>query len=337
MSAMIDNKQQVGMTAAFSRTENKPKYSKSTYVPPHQRNKPTQKSSSFDQKFTNGGNKKSIDYSNSYKPRSMTTKTGNGWNRNRTNQDSWRSNSDDSQTESPFKNWNKKEQLKKEKAEKVIIKPHCELFLTNLPPAMRSIAGLAAFFHPYGEVAQIQVLSPNDDIPEPVMKWCKEKDVPNGHSAIVEFLTARTAKFVVGVLRKRLAQLNFRVGLIKPGLGDELTYQRTTFGDIVHQPSAGFNQQFVVTKPTHISDTSSDSSEADSRPSKRFVKRMIAPQRVCDEAYWTNASASSSAPSSSETMTSSDSESENRRAASPLSEISETDIMVTIEEGVKSL
>ena len=161
---------------------------------------------------------------------------------------------------------------------------------------------------------------------------------------------------------------NFRVGLIKPGLGDELTYQRTTFGDIVHQPSAGFNQQFVVTKPTHISDTSSDSSEADARPSKRFVKvcqnlfafylnervlyhnffqkihiftkylkRMIAPQRVCDEAYWTNASASSSAPSSSETMTSSDSESENRRAASPVSEISETDIMVTIEEGVKSL
>jgi len=336
MSAMIENKQQVGMTAAFSRPENKPKYSKSTYVPPHQRNKPTQKST-FDQKFTIGGNKKSLDYNNSYKPRTNATKTGNGWNRNRTNQDSWRSNSDDSQTESPFRNWNKKEQLKKEKAEKVIIKPHCELFLTNLPPAMRSIAGLAAFFHPYGEVAQIQVLSPNDDIPEPVMKWCKEKDVPNGHSAIVEFLTARTAKFVVGVLRKRLAQLNFRVGLIKPGLGDELTYQRTTFGDIVHQPSAGFNQQFVVTKPTHISDTSSDSSEADARPSKRFVKRMITPQRVCDEAYWTNASASSSAPSSSETMTSSDSESENRRAASPVSEISETDIMVTIEEGVKSL
>ena len=150
----------------------------------------------------------------------------------------------------------------------------------------------------------------------------------------------------------------FSVGLIKPGLGDELTYQRTTFGDIVHQPSAGFNQQFVVTKPTHISDTSSDSSEADARPSKRFVKvcsdltifipvfglwlwkylqRMITPQRVCDEAYWTNASASSSAPSSSETMTSSDSESENRRAASPVSELSETDIMVTIEEGVKSL
>lgn len=141
------------------------------------------------------------------------------------------------------------------------------------------------------------MIAPNDDIPEAVMKWCKEKDVPSGHSAIVEFLTARTAKFVVGVLRKRLAQLNFRfvcfflfsfssrlvcpvvltsislfsVGLIKPGLGEELTYQRTTFGDIVHQPSSNFNQQFVVTK-THISDSSSETSEGDSRPAKRFTK-----------------------------------------------------------------
>jgi len=189
---------------------------------------------------------------------------------------------------------------------------------------MRSIAGLAAFFHPYGEVAQIQMISPTDDIPEAVMKWCKEKDVPAGHSAIVEFLTARTAKFVVGVLRKRLAQLNFRVGLIKPGLGEELSYQRTTFGDIVHQPSSNFNQQFVVTK-THISDSSSETSEGDSRPAKRFTKRLIAPQRMSDEAYWSNPSAtSSSAISSSETsMTSSDSESENRRAASPVSEASD--------------
>jgi len=70
---MIENKQQVGMTATFSRTENKQKYSKSTYVPPHQRNKPTQKS--FDQKFTNGGNKKSLDYNNSYKPRGSTFRT----------------------------------------------------------------------------------------------------------------------------------------------------------------------------------------------------------------------------------------------------------------------
>ena len=72
------------------------------------------------------------------------------------------------------------------------------------------------------------------------------------------------------------------VGLIKPGLGEELTYQRTTFGDIVHQPSSNFNQQFVVTK-THISDSSSETSEGDSRPAKRFTKVIIKSQdlRIC--------------------------------------------------------
>ena len=55
-----------------------------------------------------------------------------------------------------------------------------------------------------------------------------------------------------------------------------------------------------------------------------YFQRLIAPQRMSDEAYWSNPSAaSSSAISSSETsMTSSDSESEQRRAASPVSEAS---------------
>jgi hypothetical protein len=45
---------------------------------------------------------------------------------------------------SSFQAWTKKEQAKKEKKEeKVIIKPHCELYLTNLPPQMHSVAGLA--------------------------------------------------------------------------------------------------------------------------------------------------------------------------------------------------
>ena len=70
---------------------------------------------------------------------------------------------------------------------------------------------VSAFFHPYGEVAQIQVIGVNDEIPENVRKWCDVKQlVPKTHSAIVEFLTARTAKFVVGVLRKRLGQLTFK-------------------------------------------------------------------------------------------------------------------------------
>ena len=72
-----------------------------------------------------------------------------------------------------------------------------------------------AFFHPYGEVAQIQVINQGDTIPENVMKWCQKDNLEPSHSAIVEFQTARTAKFVVGVLRKRLSQLNFRYFLLK--------------------------------------------------------------------------------------------------------------------------
>lgn len=209
------------------------------------------------------------------------------------------------------------------KEEKVIIKPHCELFLTNLPPQMRTIAGLAAFFHPYGEVAQIQVIGTNDQIPESVKKWCQDSDLEQSNSAVVEFLTARTAKFVVGVLRKRLAQLNFRVGLIKPGLGDELTYQKTTYGGIVYQPSS--SQQYIVTK-TVITDTSSDSSEVDARPPlKRIVKRLVTANRIQpDQAYW---SQSSSTISSSENSAISSSESDppsdcDHRAGSPISESS---------------
>lgn len=247
-----------------------------------------------------------------------------------------------SQPQSNFQAWNKKELAKKEKKEdKVVIKPHCELFLTNLPPQMRTIAGLAAFFHPYGEVAQIQIVGPKDSIPEGVKKWCNETDLEQSNSAIVEFLTARTAKFVVGVLRKRLAQLNFRVGLIKPGLGDELTYQRNTYGDIVYQPSSGLSQQYIVTK-TVITDTSSDSSEVDVRPPlKRIVKRLVTANRMqMDQAYW---SQSSSTLSSSENSNISSSESDppsdcDHRSGSPISESSSVcDKIAEIDELVDEL
>lgn len=220
----------------------------------------------------------------------------------------------------------------------MIIKPHCELFLTNLPPQMRTIAGLAAFFHPYGEVAQIQVIGPNDQTPESVKKWCLDSDLEQSNSAVVEFLTARTAKFVVGVLRKRLAQLNFRVGLIKPGLGDELTYQRNTYGDIVYQPSS--SQQYIVTK-TVITDTSSDSSEVDQRPPlKRIVKRLVTANRIqADQAYW---SQSSSTISSSENSAISSSESDppsdcDHRSGSPISESSSIGKMAELDEIVEEL
>jgi hypothetical protein len=302
---------------------------KGAYVPPHLRNKNSDNQ--------NGGNKNNKEHAQSYKStqKPVFRRSDKQW---RTSEESARR---PAQSPSHFQTWNKKqEKVKQEKKEeKVIIKPHCELFLTNLPPQMRTIAGLAAFFHPYGEVAQIQVIGPNDQIPESVKKWCQDSDLEQSNSAVVEFLTARTAKFVVGVLRKRLAQLNFRVGLIKPGLGDELTYQKTTYGGIVYQPSS--SQQYIVTK-TVITDTSSDSSEVDARPPlKRIVKRLVTANRIQpDQAYW---SQSSSTISSSENSAISSSESDppsdcDHRAGSPISESSsEFGKMAELDEIVEEL
>ena len=78
---MAETLKQVGLTATFSVPthrvagfENKQKYQKSTYVPPHQRNKPTVVKTTakiaFENKF-NGG-KKQNDYSQTYKPPGLT-------------------------------------------------------------------------------------------------------------------------------------------------------------------------------------------------------------------------------------------------------------------------
>lgn len=286
---------------------------KGAYVPPHLRNKVESQC---------GANTKTQTETNTYKSNQKS-----GYRTIRSDKSTpWKSSGDESgskRTQSNFQSWNKKEVAKKEKKEeKVIIKPHCELYLTNLPPNMQNIGGLAAFFHPYGEVAQIQMISPNDPIPEAVQKWCMDTELEPSQSAVVEFLTARTAKFVVGVLRKRLAQLNFRVGLIKPGLGDELAYQSKTYGDISHN---GITNQFIVTK-TVVTDTSSDSSEVEARPqNKRIVKRLVTTNRIpADQAYWSQSSSTMSSSensiiSSSESDPPSDSE---KRSESPVSQSS---------------
>jgi len=310
------NKQKLpGHRATYSVRDAAKNGIKGAYVPPHMRsvtknNNNNNKAEKTSQKEGNTARKQLNKKSNT------NSNYRNKWRQHDDRAD------DRSNSNSNFRNWTKKEQHKREKKEpKEIIKPHCELFLTNLPPHMRNIGGLAAFFHPYGEVAQIQVIGINDEIPANVQKWCDVKQlVPKTHSAIVEFLTARTAKFVVGVLRKRLGQLTFNVGLIKPGLGEELNFQKNTYGEIVHQPSSNLTQQYIVTK-TVISDTSSDSSEVETnKPYKRVIKRLVTanPARI-DQAYW---SQSSSQISSSDVSAVSSSESDysDARAGSPISE-----------------
>jgi hypothetical protein len=48
--------------------------------------------------------------------------------------------------------------------------------------------------------------------------------------AVVEFHSARMAKFIIGILRKRLPTLKFRCALLKPSAAIELTNQADSLG-----------------------------------------------------------------------------------------------------------
>merc|ERR1712141_873625 len=48
--------------------------------------------------------------------------------------------------------------------------------------------------------------------------------------AVVEFYSARMAKFIIGILRKRLPILKFRCALLKPSAAIELTNQAENLG-----------------------------------------------------------------------------------------------------------
>jgi hypothetical protein len=50
------------------------------------------------------------------------------------------------------------------------------------------------------------------------------------YCAIVEFYSARMAKFIIGILRKRLPVLKFRCALLKPSAAIELTNQADNLG-----------------------------------------------------------------------------------------------------------
>ena len=89
----------------------------------------------------------------------------------------------------------------------------------------RQLKIFSGFFHPYGEIVNIQIIPVGQKFPEECHKFIDTVEFEESFCAIVEFLTARVAKFVVGVLRKRIEGLNFRIGLLKPGLAEEMVVQ----------------------------------------------------------------------------------------------------------------
>lgn len=189
----------------------------------------------------------------------------------------------------------KKEARKAEKAEKIkeqgpMVKPHCELFLADLPPALRSLQTLAGFFHPYGEISNIIYVPAGKSFPIDITRrnLFNQVDFASTNCAIIEFLTARVAKFVVGVLRKRIEGLNFRIGLLKPGLSDEMKIQSRRLEESIHVPtlSTKTQDQFLNERESGVQYSSEELSE-----NEALIKPgMVFKSSPCDQAYFTGSS-----------------------------------------------
>jgi hypothetical protein len=194
------------------------------------------------------------------------------------------------------KNVKKTEIIKKQpKEEGPQVKPHCELFLADLPPALRSRQFLAGFFHPYGEITQITYVPAGSAFPADMTRRNLFNPVAfvGTNCAVIEFMTARVAKFVVGVLRKRIEGLNFRIGLLKPGLADEMVVQKQRLLDVNHMPALA-----IAKTQSHFLENSNSSSQYSSEElseSEISTQRNGTSQRNCtthDHAYYTGSSES---------------------------------------------
>jgi len=106
--------------------------------------------------------------------------------------------------------------------------------LTDLPEYLYSIPALASFFEPYGEVAMLQILPMkrmwDGDLIDLLGGSMCSRLAEGTHCAVVEFYSARMAKFIIGILRKRLPVLKFRCALLKPSAAIELTNQADNLG-----------------------------------------------------------------------------------------------------------
>ena len=90
-----------------------------------------------------------------------------------------------------------------------------------------------------------------------------QTDFTSSHCAVIEFLTARVAKFVVGVLRKRIEGLNFRIGLLKPGLSEEMKVQSRRLEESIHIPTFSTKTQdhFLQERESGVQYSSEELSE----------------------------------------------------------------------------
>jgi hypothetical protein len=141
--------------------------------------------------------------------------------------------------------------------------------LVDLPGYLYSIPALASFFEPYGEVAMLQVLPQkriwDGDLIDILGASMCTRLSRKSLCAVVEFHSARMAKFIIGILRKRLPTLKFRCALLKPSAAIELTNQADSLGltNAVRVKSKTSNSSG---SETGLNSTSSDSNNSDHQP-----------------------------------------------------------------------
>jgi hypothetical protein len=104
--------------------------------------------------------------------------------------------------------------------------PYNKVLIVGLSQEYRSLNGVLNIFRPYGDVVSARVYRPYSTLPNEITRWCPSVEVQDSFAAVVEYPTARCAKFAVGVLRERVQANKYRVVLLKPGAYEELQRQK---------------------------------------------------------------------------------------------------------------
>lgn len=136
--------------------------------------------------------------------------------------------------------------------------PHRRILAINLPPSLQTIESVTSVFHPYGDVTVVRVVKPGKNLPQDVKPWLRKiPDLGRTCCAVVDFETARAAKFAVHVLRQREGEVGFRCGLLKPGVEEKLYESRKE------------ETKSIEIKPEHASDSGITSEDQNSSASTR--------------------------------------------------------------------
>lgn len=107
--------------------------------------------------------------------------------------------------------------------------PFKRIVAINLPAKYQSVDALTSVFHPYGDVNVVRVLKPGKNIPADIKQWIRLiPDLGRAACAVIDFETARAAKFAVHVFRQRENEMGFRCALLKPGVDEKLYSERET-------------------------------------------------------------------------------------------------------------